>query len=64
MAEPADLRASDAGREQLAARLRRAATEGRLTVDELEAGPRGGTPMVVTGTAPRRVRRAFAEPAR
>ena len=36
MAEPPDLRASDAEREAAVARLRRAASEGRLTVEELD----------------------------
>jgi DUF1707 SHOCT-like domain len=37
MSEPPALRASDADREGAADRLRHAAAEGRLTVDELEA---------------------------
>ena len=36
MADQAHLRASDADREKVAERLRQAATEGRLTADELE----------------------------
>ena len=36
MAETPELRASDADREQTAELLRRAAGEGRLTVDELD----------------------------
>lgn len=36
MTRQAHLRASDADREQIAERLRRAATEGRLLADELE----------------------------
>lgn len=36
MSEPPDLRVSDADREQVAERLREAAGEGRLTVDELD----------------------------
>ncbi len=36
MSEPADLRASDAERERAVARLRGAAAEGRLTVEELD----------------------------
>ena len=40
-AQPPDLRVSDADREQVAERLRDAAGEGRLTVEELDERRRG-----------------------
>jgi Domain of unknown function (DUF1707) len=55
-----DLRASDADRERSVEALRHHAAEGRLTVDELDEDERG-THMVASGTAPLRIRRAFAE---
>jgi hypothetical protein len=66
MTELPDLLASDAERERAVARLRRGASEGRLTVDELDercaraysAGSRAAAPASWCTGAPRRV---FAE---
>jgi hypothetical protein len=59
MGSPLDLRASDAERDHAVDLLRHHATAGRITVEEL--AEKSSARLVVTGRAPRSVRRASAE---